>query len=297
MIVTLRGDVLNSVRAVSANERGRRAADDGRDDLAERHYQEAIDLDPKYEPAWFNLGLVYKRRRDWPNCRRCNLEAAELDPRPQQPAWWNLGIAATALSDWDTARRAWRGYGLSIAGGEGPISADFGPSPVRINPEKSGEVVWCRRIDPARAMIENVPLPESGHRHGDIVLHDGQPNGEREAFGRVFSVFDELEIWKASDVATIVARLECPNEVDARALLEMTNAAKLATEDWSASIRPLCKACSEGRPHQFHDQDGSGGWRSVRDFGFAGDLAVTRELLERWATAAPGRIVESLRQS
>ena len=123
--------MFNSARAVSANERGRRADDEGRDDIAERHYMKAIDLDPKYEPAWFNLGLVFKRRRDWANCLRVNLQAVELDPRPQQPAWWNIGIAATALRDWTTARRAWRGYGISIPDGEGPVDADFGPAPIR----------------------------------------------------------------------------------------------------------------------------------------------------------------------
>ena len=280
--------MFNSARAVSANERGRRADDEGRDDIAESHYRKAIDLDPKYEPAWFNLGLVFKRRRDWANCLRVNLQAVELDPRPQQPAWWNIGIAATALRDWTTARRAWRGYGISIPDGEGPIDADFGPAPIRISPDKNGEVVWCHRIDPARAVIESVPLPDSGHHHGDIVLHDGQPNGEREAFGRVLSVFDELELWKASDVATIVAQVTCPTEADAHALSEMADAAKLPSEDWTASIRPLCKACSEGRPHESHDRDGGVGWRMVRDFGFAGDLAATQDLLDRWVALCLG---------
>jgi tetratricopeptide (TPR) repeat protein len=98
-------------RAFTANERGKRLADAGDDNAAEVAYGRAIELDASFESAWFNLGLVFKRRHDWVECRRCNLRAAELDPRKGQPAWWNLGIAATALGHWDTARRAWRGSG------------------------------------------------------------------------------------------------------------------------------------------------------------------------------------------
>lgn len=135
--------------AVEANERGRELSDKGDDAGAEAAYREAITLDPKFDSAWFNLGLVYKRRHDWAETLRCSLRAAELNPQREQPAWWNLGIAATALRDWATARKAWMGYGINIPPGEGPIEANFGRTPVRIGIPEPLEVVWCRRLDPA----------------------------------------------------------------------------------------------------------------------------------------------------
>src|SRR5690348_5490828 len=124
--------MLNRSRAIAANERGNRLAGAGDDQAAEAAYREAIALHPDYESAWFNLGLVFKRRHDWEECRGASLRAAELDPRKEQPAWWNLGIAATALRDWPTARRAWKGYGVDIPDGEGPIEMKLGMTPVRI---------------------------------------------------------------------------------------------------------------------------------------------------------------------
>jgi hypothetical protein len=286
-----------TVRASAANERGRKLADHRDDDAAEREYRRAVDIDPNFEPAWFNLGLVYKRRREWPKCVECNQRAADLLPGPGQPAWWNLGIAATALRDWELARRAWRGYGIEIAEGEGPIVASFGRTPIRLLPADSGEVVWCRRIDPARAVIENVPLPESGHRHGDTVLHDGVSNGERLVEGRSYPVFDELELWQASDEPTVVARLFCPLEPDARSALETLDRGGVFAEDWTATVRVLCKACSEGRPHSGHDFSGGEGWRAARDFGCVGDQALVRELLGRWANEAQGREIEGIERA
>jgi hypothetical protein len=217
------------------------------------------------------------------------LRAAELEPRPEQPAWWNLGIAATALRDWDLARRAWIAYGVRLPEAEGPIEADFGWTPVRIDPDGAAEVVWGRRIDPARIVIENVPLPESGHRYGDIVLHDGEPKGEREVDGRVYPVFDEIEIWQASDTPTLVAELECPHDGDARAALDLLEAAGFKAEDWLADVRVLCKACSEGRAHGRHDSAGPPGWQVARTFGIAGDAASVRPILERWEADGEGR--------
>lgn len=281
-------------RAFAAHERGRMLDDRGDEKGAELAYRDAIRLDPKLEMAWFNLGLLFKRQRNWAESLRCNERSAELDPRKGQPAWWNLGIAATALRDWESARRAWRGYGIAVPDGEGPIELNFGRTPVRIGPPEAIEVVWCRRIDPARAVIESVPLPESGHRHGDVVLHDGAPNGEREASGKVYSVFDELERWEQSPVPTIVVSLTCPSEEDAMAVCELTDAAKLTYEDWTANINLLCKACSEGRPHASHDHDGDRRWRPEHHFGFAADADAVRDVLDRWRLGGSARKVGDL---
>jgi hypothetical protein len=119
-------------QAALAYARAGAFAAQGRDDLAEEEYRRAVELASDWAPVWFDLGLVYKRRRDWTACARCNLCAAELDPGPEQPACWNLGIAATALRDWSTARRAWQGYGIALPDGSGPINLDFGWVPIRL---------------------------------------------------------------------------------------------------------------------------------------------------------------------
>jgi hypothetical protein len=131
------------------NERGRALADAGDWDAALSCYRRAVERVPSFEPAWFNMALVHKRRRHWTDALDCNQRAASLGGEQGDPAWWNLGIAATALRRWDVARTAWQRF----------------------------EVVWGQRIDPARIVVKNVPLPQSGHRWGDIVLHDGAPNG------------------------------------------------------------------------------------------------------------------------
>jgi hypothetical protein len=224
------------------------------------------------------------------NCARCNSRAGELNPKPENPAWWNLGIAATALRDWDLARQAWISYGVRLPAGDGPIQADFGWAPVRIDPEGEPEVVWGRRIDPARVVIENIPFPESGHRHGDVVLHDGDPRGEREVDGRTYPVFNEIELWQASGIPTVVGELMCPEESDARAALDTCEAAGLKAEDWSGSVRILCRACSEGRPHRRHDSSGPPGWQQRRSFGFAAEAQAVRAVLEKWQARGHGRV-------
>jgi tetratricopeptide (TPR) repeat protein len=256
-------------------------------DEAEQAFLSALELGPGLAPAWFDLGLIYKRRRRWSEALRCNRQASTIDGQ-DSATWWNLGIAATALRDWSTARRAWRRYGIPIQGESGPIEADFGLTPVRINPDSKAEVVWCRRVDPARAIIINIPLPESGHRWGDCVLHDGAPNGERISGGRTYHVFDELERWEASSIPTLQVNLHAPGPDDADALEALFEEQGLAAEDWTANLRTLCRACSEGSPHPEHEPLTTE-WSAERAFGLAAQPATADELLGRWAAAAPGR--------
>jgi hypothetical protein len=37
----------------------------------------------------------------------------------------------------------------------------------------------------------------------------------------------------------------------------LCDARKLPVEDWAESVTTLCKACSEGRPHEQHDHSGA----------------------------------------
>jgi hypothetical protein len=281
------------------------------DDLAEqdRLLRAIVELDPDAAWAWFDLGLRAKWRRDWAACAELNERALAAGGDPlEDPAAWNLGIAATALGDWDTARRAWAAYGIELPAGRGPIQARLGQTPIRLNPEPrypgetplrlggetwEVEVVWCERLDPARAMITNVPTPESGHAYGDIVLHDGEPVGERTLGDATFPVFNELDRLVASRVPTLSVEVTCPTEADSDDLSETFAAAGLAAEDWTSSFRVLCRACSEGNPDLVHDHDDlgevDGDWSAERWIGVAADEPTAVTLLDRWAAGAPGR--------
>ena len=99
---------------------------------------------------------------------RSNQRVLELDPS-DEAAWWNLGIAATALRDWSEAGRAWKGCGIKCEARDGEVRAPIVTACVRLDPAGLGEVVWGQRLDPARMVILNVPLLESGHRFHDII--------------------------------------------------------------------------------------------------------------------------------
>jgi hypothetical protein len=273
--------------AVWLNNRAMAAHDRGDSDRAVSLYEKATRADSSWSVPWYNLGLLAKERHDWNASRRNNQEAVRRDPT-DEAAWWNLGIAATALSDWVEARRAWSGYGIEIPAGAGEIIADFGSTPIRINAQADGEVVWSRRIDPARAFISSVPLPESGHRHGDLILHDGAPNGYRMLHGREVAVFDEIEILTPSRLGTFETTVFVESVEDLAALERIFGTAGGGAEDWS-SIRNICKQCSEGRPHQGHDL-GENQPAGERRVGIAASAEeVASELLRSWSAQTAGR--------
>jgi hypothetical protein len=245
-----------SRRAIRLNDQGNAAKDSGRLDDALAAYSQAAQLAPDWSAPLYNLGLVCKLQKRWPESLDYNRRAAALDPR-NEAAWWNMGVAATAAGRWDLARAAWRGFGIDgIPNGDGPIDFPCGVGPVRLNPGGDGEVVWARRLCPARMQILSIPLPESGHCWQDVVLNDGEPVGTRRYGGRELPVFNALALLERGPFNTYVARTAMPpdRELIAR-LSEMATERGGAAEDWSSSLRMICKACSEGRPHEHHGVD------------------------------------------
>jgi hypothetical protein len=252
---------------------------------AEMCYRQALAMDPTLHGAWFDLGLVHKWRREWADCLACNRKAAELAPiEPQEPAYWNAGIAATALEDWPAARWAWAGYGIHFADGEGPLEEKFGRGVVRL---PVGETVWGDRIDPARMVLSSVPLPDSGFRYGDIVLHDGAPSGTRVSGGKDYPVFDTILRWRASPVPTVQVVVDAP-DVAVTALVEALDRSGVHAENWTESIAPLCKACSLGRvdyDNPDHAHHGATAGDGTTSLGCSGDPAVVGEVVRTWAVA------------
>jgi hypothetical protein len=278
-------------------KRGQQALERGDYDEAVRTFEAFIATDDSWTNAWYNLGLAHKFRRDWEASARANRRAAELD-RKNEPAFWNCGVAATAIRDWPTARWAWRGIGIDPGAGDGPPELNLGPSPVRLTtPVESGEVIWGTRLDPCRLRIESVPLPESGHRWHDVILHDVVPHGERTYDGRTWGVFDELIRMDPSNEPTFEAEVVVPTDDDLADVHERFNEALLGVEDWS-TIRLLCRQCSESNPHAHASSTDPTPIRlAVRRFGFAGTRSAVEQTLDGWARADAGRAFGSLHES
>lgn len=273
--------------ALLHNRRGERHLNETGDlARAGASFAKATEHAPSWSVPWYNLGLAQKYLGRWADSLRSNRRAAELDPE-DEAAWWNLGIAATALGDWPAARAAWATFGIAIPPGEGELAMDLGLTPIRLDPAGRGEVVWCDRIDPARAIIRNVPLPESGYRYGDLLLHDGAPSGERHRRGQVVPVFDMLALLRASAYTTYQVRARVSGAAAIVALAELAEAHDCGVEDWE-TIRRICAACSRGLPDPHEPPAPSHEGDEV-----ALAIAATRDddlrrLLEIWSSAHPG---------
>jgi hypothetical protein len=98
-------------------------------------------------------------------------------------------------------------------------------------------------------------------------------------------VFDELEVLAPSGFATYEACVEVAGREDVQALDILVERAGGASEDWTASVRWLCRACSEGNPDtSAHDHSAESAWSPSRTLGIASerDEAGVHELLSRW---------------
>lgn len=234
------------------NEAGLRLSDKDDWDRAIEAHKRAVEMDAGWATPWYNMGLLHKYRGEWKQSLYCNQKAASLEP-DHEGAIWNTGIAATALGEWKAARDAWKQYGITgLTGFREPRFKHSSSTPIRLHGEDGAEVVWTERIDPARAIIRSVPFPESGYRFGDLLLHDGFPNGYRMSRGREVPIFDTLTLLKRSPFTTFVMEVENFSEEASEELDRRMFAANMATDSWSR-VRVLCKACSEGRAHDEHE--------------------------------------------
>lgn len=198
--------------------------------------------DPRIGDWWYDAALAQKFLRNWAEAYRLGLHAAANATRgTQDPAFWNLGIAATILREWATARDAWEGYGITLPPGDGPIEGNFGRACVRLN---GAEVVWVQRLCPTRARVINVPF-DTSRRYGEIVVHDGEPKGDRVVGDETYRVFDELTLFEASDLPTLSVTVTAAEPADLDALGDLLDAQGLGFEPLGNG-QVLCQCCSEG---------------------------------------------------
>jgi tetratricopeptide (TPR) repeat protein len=76
-------------------------------DEAQAALQRAIDVDPGYASAWFNLGTIYLNKKMYPDAQRCLREAVRLNEQDAD-AWNNLGMIAGEQQNYDEALEDFR---------------------------------------------------------------------------------------------------------------------------------------------------------------------------------------------
>ncbi len=265
---------------------------------ATQRFGELLAQRPAAIHLHYMKGLAHKYLGEWSDSLQHNLRARALKGEFEESLAWNAGIAATGLGDWAEARRQWKQCGIDIPDGEGPIERDLGVVSIRLNPWGNGETVWARRIDVVRARLLNVPLPESGHRLFDIVLHDGASTGRRRTGDgdRTAPVFNALDTLAQSEFRTFVAFVRCAAPEDLDELADATLPGIGHVEDWTRSVVHYCLRCSYGAPHSHDDAAATAkGWKTERNLGIGaqGKAAVVR-LLEEWASRGPGRHVDGI---
>ncbi len=270
--------------AEQRNEDGNRLRDAGDIAGAEAAYRAAMAADPEWSAPAYNLGLLFKYMGRWAESFELNLRATELAP-DDEAGWWNLGIAATALARWRVARRAWTACGMTLPPGDGPPDFGWGMTPVRLDPDSEGEVVWARRIDPARAEIVSIPLPTARFHWKDVVLTDGAMAGERVVGEKRYPVFDVLQKLVPSAFRTYVIELATADPDALEALEQCATDRGGAAENWGRSTHILCRACSLGVPHEHSEGDSP---PAHPHCGLAArDHAHADEIITAWLTHTP----------
>ena len=97
---------------------------------------------------------------------------------------------------------------------------------------------------PTRARVVSVPFdPIRGY--GEIVVHDGEPKGDRIIGERTYRVFDELELFEPSEIPALTVAVTVADPADLQALNDLFDADGFGFEPL-ASGQVLCQCCSEG---------------------------------------------------
>ena len=277
------------------------ACDDGDLGEARVRFDALLAVAPDAPDYHYMQGLVCKYLRDWPMSLHHNLRSLALrtDADADEASRWNAAIAATALGDWTEARRQWADCGIEIPDGNGAIDANFGVASIRLNAWDSGETLFAKRIDPVRARLINIPLPDSGYRYGDIVLHDGASTGQRRFHQSMVPVLNALQRLETSEFQTFAVFVTCPQRADIDALVDARMPGIAYIEDWTESIVHLCLRCSYDAPHR-HDEDAHPAterieWSPERNIGIAAQSrhSVTR-LIDRWKSEGGGRRLDAI---
>lgn len=191
-------------------------------------YKLAARKDRQWAPPVARLGRLYKERQEWKPALHYNKRTVALTPDDQQ-AWWNLGIAATALGKWRLAKNTWGKFGLD----------PWKPAPVciRLAMGDRFEIIWGKQIDPARALIQNIPSPEMDRRYHDLIMLDREIVGYNVVQKRRIPIFSELGLYKRSVYRTYSCWLDTADPSEIAVLENLCNTAHLGFEVWSRAVQ------------------------------------------------------------
>jgi hypothetical protein len=177
--------------------------------------------------ALFHLMICAKLRGAWEEAldwlkqidERRAIGQSSVDPAIE----WNRGLLAVALHRWDEARLAWGRVGFRFPE-EDPAHAaqnqakdyahpgELSPVRLQMNLEQvansqgqlpRSEVVWGRRIGPARVELTALPYYHPTYRCGDILLIDGVKAGQVDYNGETYPISPALSIWSSSPGETL----------------------------------------------------------------------------------------------
>ena len=182
----------------------------------------AHEQQPGEDRSIFHLMICAKMNGNWEEANKwltC-LDQHRVNPdAPRDPAVeWNRGLIAVVNRNWPEARHAWKHVGFSFPVEEKGEEEDYATagelSPVRLKMtldevEASGgklpksEVVWGRRIGPARIELSGLPYFHPRFRCGDILLVDGVREGQVDFNGQSYPVVPALETWAPSPGETL----------------------------------------------------------------------------------------------
>ncbi|RMG88734.1 MAG: hypothetical protein D6714_00190 [Bacteroidetes bacterium] len=211
-----------------------------------------IKIAPDWSAPFSLLSLIYKTRNEWHPTLYYSHKAVSNNPFDER-AWTNMAIAATALRKWLTARKAWNHVGYDFPEKNQVINMDLGLVAVRINSQSRPEIVWARRVCPARARIQSIPQPASELRFEDLILTDAEPCGFHIQNGIRRPVFEALQLLKPSRKWTFIARLNTDNPADVLTLERICAEAGLGFDNWSKAIRQLTASSNPQLPEYFQD--------------------------------------------
>ncbi|MFQ5445381.1 MAG: tetratricopeptide repeat protein [Saprospiraceae bacterium] len=193
-------------------------------------------LAPDWSAPFAYLGWIYKCRQEWKPTYHYSLRAVENNPFDDN-TWEHLALAATVLKEWETARLAWNQLGFEFKESDEALRLNLGSIAACLNPGTHPEIVEASRIDPARAVIESIPQPSSGHRYQDLVLLDVKPNRYHHVKGRKIPVYDELQLLKQSPWRTFAVLLHTSSRKNVNTLAQLCNEAGLGFDNWSNAAR------------------------------------------------------------
>lgn len=165
--------------------------------IATELLERATRADPGSHLPWFDLGLAYKRGREWQRGFEAFVAArarvpANVSAELLASVLWNIAITGSIVEAWPEVWRAYREIGHPLgAPSARPPSIPMGKTWLI---GSSGVPALGQRLDPVRAKVIRDPPEPADLSAGAIVVHDGSRVDTREFRGRELPVFPVLVV-------------------------------------------------------------------------------------------------------